>query len=364
MPGSDRDFDALDYLAYLRARWRIPAATVALAVVTAAAICWIVPKQYTATATLVIEPPGADPRAAISLSPVYLESLKSYETFAASDSLFAKAVEKFQLDRGGTTFESLKRRVLRVEKLKDTKLLEIAVTLPDPRKAHAMAQYLSEETVALDNNIARSGDRELLEDAELKLGAARERIEKARAALEALSPGGTESALEGEVQSLAAAKGRLEEQRVDASSLVAENTARGEEASVAEARARVAALDDGLAALQKNLEARASALAAFRERRHRVNDELVNAQETFATAQKREYDVYNVVKFRTGQLHIVDPGIVPQKPSFPNLPLAIVAAAILSAGACLIWLTARFGLASRKEQPPRAGLRVAGGGAR
>jgi uncharacterized protein involved in exopolysaccharide biosynthesis len=364
MAGSDRDFDALDYLAHLRARWRIPAATVALAVVTAAAICWILPKQYTARATLVIEPPGVDPRAAISLSPVYLESLKSYETFAASDSLFAKALEKFQFDRRGATFESLKGRVLRVEKLKDTKLLEIAVTLPDPRKAQAMVQYLAEETVALDDNIARTGDRELLADAELKLGVARQRIEKARAALEALSSVGSESALEGEVQSLAAAKGRLEEQRVDASSLVAENAARGEEASASEARARLGALEDGLAALQKNLNARAAALAAFRERRRSLNDDLVNAQETFATAQKREYEVSNVVKFRTGQLHIVDPGIVPQRPSFPNLPLAIVAAAILSAGACLIWLTARFGLASRKEQPSRAGLRVAGGGAR
>ena len=364
MPGSDREFDPVDYLAYLRGRWKIAAATVALAVLIAVGICWMLPKQYTATATLVIEPPGMDPRAAIALSPVYLESLKSYETFAASDSLFAKAAEKFQLDRARGTLESLKSRVLRVEKLKDTKLLEIAITLPDPRKAQAMVQYLAEQTVALDNSIARSGDRELLDDAESKLGAARERIEKARVALEALAPSGSESALESEVQSLAAAKGRLEEQRVDASSLVAENLARAEEASVSEARARVAALNDGLAALQKNLDAKSATLAAFRERRRRANDELVNAQETFNTAQKREYEVYNVVTFRTGQLHIVDPGIVPQKPSFPNPPLAVVAAAILSAGACLLWLTAQFGLASRKEQLPRAGLRVAGGGAR
>ncbi|HLH42252.1 MAG TPA: Wzz/FepE/Etk N-terminal domain-containing protein [Bryobacteraceae bacterium] len=360
----DPDFDPFDFLAFLRRRWKIPAAASALAVALAAAVCFLLPNLYTATATLVVEPPGIDPRAAISLSPVYLESLKSYETFAASDSLFAKAAEKFQLDRSRASLESLKDRVLRVEKLKDTKLLQISVTLPDPRKAQAVVQYLAEETVALDNRIARSGDRELLADAERQLDAARRRMEQARTALEALAPAGAESAFESEIQSLASAKGRLEEQRVDAASLVAENVARGEESSIQQARARVSVLEEGLAALQKNLDAKSAALAAYRERRRRANDDLVNAQETFNTAQKREYDVYNVVTFRTGQLRVVDPGIVPQKPSFPNLPLAVLSAAILSAGACLIWLTAQFGLATRKRHSLPAGLRMAGSGAR
>ncbi len=72
-----------------------------MAVVLAAAVavvaCLVLPKQYTATATLVIEPPGGDPRSATAVSSIYLESLKSYETFASSDSLFAKACEKFHL---------------------------------------------------------------------------------------------------------------------------------------------------------------------------------------------------------------------------------------------------------------------------
>jgi uncharacterized protein involved in exopolysaccharide biosynthesis len=365
MPAPDRDvFDPVDYVRYLRARWRVPAAAVVLAILVAAAICLILPKQYTATATLVIDPPGADPRAAIALSPVYLESLKAYETFASSDSLFARAVEKFHLERDGRPIESIKRRVLRVEKLKDTKLLEIAVTLPDSRQAQAMVQYLAEQTVALDNDIARSGDRDLLDDAELKLHTAREQLKQARAQSGTLASAGSESALENEVQSLAASKGRIEDQRIEANSLVAESAARGDEGLAAEARARVATFDSGLAALQKTLDAKSAALSSLRERRQRADDEIANAEEVFETAQKREYDVSNTVKFRTGQLHIIDPGIVPQRPSFPNWLLAILSAAILSAGVSLIWLTAMFGLASRNPQPSRAGFRVAGGGGR
>ncbi|HEY7337763.1 MAG TPA: hypothetical protein VH639_22915 [Bryobacteraceae bacterium] len=365
MPAPDRDsFDPVDYLRYLKARWRMPAAAVALAILVSVAICLILPKQYTATATLVIDPPGVDPRAAIALSPVYLESLKAYETFASSDSLFAKAVDKFHLEHDGRPIESIKRRVLRVEKLKDTKLLEIAVTLPDPKQAQAMVQYLAEQTVALDNDIARSGDRELLDDAELKLHAAREQLQQARAQSGTLVSAGSESALENEVQSLAASKGRIEDQRIEANSVVAESVARRDESLAAEARARVATLDSGLAALQKSLDAKSSALASLRERRQRTEDQLANAEDVFETAQKREYDVSNTVKFRTGQLHVVDPGIVPQRSSFPNWPLALLSAAILSAGACLIWLTALFGLASRNPQPSRAGFRVAGGGGR
>ena len=56
------------------------------------------PRQYTATARIVIEPPaGTDLRSAMAVSPIYLESLKTYEQFASGDSLFQKAIEQFDL---------------------------------------------------------------------------------------------------------------------------------------------------------------------------------------------------------------------------------------------------------------------------
>ncbi|MBV9398234.1 MAG: hypothetical protein JO062_09665 [Bryobacterales bacterium] len=361
---SERDFDPVDYVYFLRGHWRVIAGAVALAAIIAAVACLLLPKQYTATATLVIEPPGVDPRAAIAVSPVYLESLKSYEAFASSDSLFATALQKFGFGTTGAPIESLKKRVLRVEKLKDTKLLEINVTLPDPKRAHEVAQYLAEQTVALDTAVARSGDRELLEDAERKFEQAKANLDKTRVESDRLKSAGSEALLESEGEALATLQGKIEADRIDTSAMVSESVARGDQSTAEEVRARVATLESQLAGLQKNLSAKSAALAGIVEQKRRVTEDLKTAQDVYDTARKREYEVSNVVKFRTGQLHIIDPGIVPQKPSFPNLPLALFSAAILSCGACLLWLTAQFGFARRKEQSPRAGLRVAGGGGR
>ena len=71
--------------------------------------------------------------------PGYLESLKTYEEFAANDSLFQKAIDQFQLRAalGARPIESLKKRVLQVALVRNTRILEIAATLPDasPRAA-------------------------------------------------------------------------------------------------------------------------------------------------------------------------------------------------------------------------------------
>src|SRR5579883_615477 len=333
-------FDPFEYLQFLRARWRFPAVAVGIAAAAAVAVCLILPKQYTATATLVIEPPGSDPRAAIAVSPIYLESLKSYETLASSDSLFARAAERFYLlDSTGATLESLKRRVLRVEKLKDTKVLQISVTLPDPKQAQALVQYLAEQTVALDRSIADSGDRALLEDAQQKLAAAQKRFEKAQAEAAAAEGAGSEAALESDTKAIAGLKSQIDAERIEASSLLAESLARGDQTAAAAARARLNAVTTELAKLEKELSTKSAALSALEARQQSAAGELRDAEELFEAARKRADDAANSVKFRAGQLHIVDPGIVPQRPGFPNLPLAALSAAVLSAGACLLWLT-------------------------
>ncbi len=108
------------------------------------------------------------------MSPVYLESLKSYESFASSDSLFAKACEKFHLldGPGAPTLESFKRKVLRVDKLKDERVLEMSVTLPNPAQAQALVQYLAEQAVILSHELGHAGDKEPLEQVQGPLDAA------------------------------------------------------------------------------------------------------------------------------------------------------------------------------------------------
>src|SRR5450755_5072972 len=86
------------YLSFLGSRWRLIAASCAIAGALALAVSLMAPQQYTATCRILIEhPAGVDVRSALGVSNIYLESLKTYEHFAASDSLFLRALDQFQL---------------------------------------------------------------------------------------------------------------------------------------------------------------------------------------------------------------------------------------------------------------------------
>ena len=150
------------YLSYLGSRWRFIAAPGAIAACLALVITLLQPNEYTATCSILIEPPaGTDIRSALGVSPMYLESLKTYEHFAASDSLFLRALDQFQLRRRypKRPVEGLKARILKVGMVRDTKILEISVTLSDAKTAHALALYLGEETVKLSRAVDQENGR-------------------------------------------------------------------------------------------------------------------------------------------------------------------------------------------------------------
>src|ERR1700726_648099 len=97
----DGPFDGTQFAHYVRERWPVIAVCCAVAITVTVGTCILLPKRYTATASILIEPPaGNDPRGATAVSPVYLESLKTYERFASSDSVFSKALHKLGLQQG------------------------------------------------------------------------------------------------------------------------------------------------------------------------------------------------------------------------------------------------------------------------
>lgn len=151
----DDQFDLAGFADYARSCWRFVAIAVAVAVAAVAIAGWMLPSRYTATATIFIDPPSAT-----AVSPVYLESLRTYEHFASSDSLFKEAIGRLHIRElyPGAPFEALKKQVLKVQKPRDTKILEISVTLSDPVKAQALAQYIAEKTVALSSSLDRENE--------------------------------------------------------------------------------------------------------------------------------------------------------------------------------------------------------------
>ena len=67
---------------------------------------------------------------------------------------------------------------------------------------------------------------------------------------------------------------------------------------------------------------------------------------------------------RTEQLRIVDPGIVPQRPSFPKPGLFTGAAVVIALVLSLAYLTVLFGLSTERTRAGRPELKVARGGGR
>src|ERR1039458_6719669 len=181
LTGTAESVNTYRYLSFLGSRWRFIAASCAIAMSLALGVSLTRPKLYTATCRILIEPPaGTDIRSALGVSPIYLESLKTYEHFAGSDSLFLRALNQFQLRQRfpDRSVESLKAGILKAGMVRDTKILEIKVTLPDPKTAQALAQYLGEETVKLSRSVDEEGDRELAQAIEKQEADAQGRLEE------------------------------------------------------------------------------------------------------------------------------------------------------------------------------------------
>lgn len=326
------------YLSFLASRWKFIAGTCAIAVSLAVLAGLTLAKQYTATCRILIEPPaGTDIRSALGVSPIYLESLKTYEHFAGSDSLFLRAVDRFQLRQlyPNRPVESLKAQILKAGMVRDTKILEIKVTLPDPKAAHAVAQYLGDETVKLSRSVDQEADQDLSKTIESEEAQAKARLNAAEAAWDRTIEQQPVEHLQQDVESEAELKSGLERQL-----LGAEADAAGEQGSdAAQDRTRAEILRKQLTQIEKDLASNEELLARRTAEHDRVAAERTASQEAYAAVETRLGQVRSDRGYRSERLKIIDPGIVPERPSGPNVALRVMAAFLLGLIAPVIWLT-------------------------
>ena len=349
-------FDAIEFARYLGSRWKWIAGSAVGAVVLTLAVCAILTPVYTATATLVIEaPPGLSPGASTAVSAVYLESLRTYEEYANSDTLFAKAVAKFGLSSSGAPIEALKRRVLKVSKPKDTKVLTVRVTLPDPKQAQAVAQHLAEETVQLNRAIAQSAESDQRADVARQLKQYRDELDKARQMQKEADASG-ERVLEAELHDLEELRFRTSEQLISARALAAEQNGTDGTST----RARIAVLEREKANLDREAAAKQAAMASYHSRMVRAEDSAREALDRVESASRRVNDL-SAATGRAEQLRVIDPGVVPQEPSFPKPSLYGAGAFAIALMLSLAYLTLRFGMARGKGVVRETELRVARG---
>jgi succinoglycan biosynthesis transport protein ExoP len=354
-------FDIFEYLGYLRTRWMFIASCCAIAGVLAASISLLLPKQYTATASVLIDAPaGNDPRAATAVSPVYLESLKTYEHFANSDTLFLRAIDRFQLQvqTRPTPADSLKRRVLKVTKPRDTKLLDINVTLPDPKKAQAVVQFIAEETVNLNRSLSRQSDEEFTAQARKQTEAARARLQQAEKDVVEQAGQHPMESLRSELDGLLDLKQRLQRELVTTSVDVADYAAQQRAApatdpqrvrDMAGVAGRVEALRREVESINRDITGKESALAEWRGRLDRLEADRRTARAAYDTAAMRANETELSAGARGERLKIIDPGIVPQHPSSPNLVLNVMAALLAAVAVAILYVSVAFGSQLRRR---------------
>jgi capsular polysaccharide biosynthesis protein len=340
---------AFEYIDYLRARWRLIAAACVSAVVLSLGVSMLLPKRYTATASIVIEPPaGNDVRTATAVSPVYLESLRTFERFASSDTLFAGAVEHFHL-RSGQSIESLKQQVLKVTKIRDTKILEISATLADPVIAQQFVNYVAEETVKLSRGESAATDREVTEEAARQATEAEQRLERAQqTSIEnsVREPNGAlQPQIEADVDLLEKVRQSLIETRGD----IAEYQEKPDYArALPGLRSKAAELEKKAAELEKSIERRSALASEWATKKQQMDAALKMAQTASESSAARLRELRATAGTRGERLRIIDPGVVPQRPSSPNIALNVLVALLLTLILLVAYFTVTFSYSRRR----------------
>jgi uncharacterized protein involved in exopolysaccharide biosynthesis len=359
-------FDAFRYISYMRSRWRFIAACCAVALTLAIVSSVLARKQYTATARVVIEPPaGTDLRSAMAVSPIYLESLKTYELFAASDSLFSKATERLGLRQilGAGAIESLKRRVLKVEIVRNTRILEISATLPDPHKAQMLASFLADSTVDMNRSLVAEGDQDLLKGIEQQERDTRDRLQSIDAEWAHLLGSEPTIDLEASLSNTARLRTDIQQQSLSAELEVADAADRLKVAAPAEqaeirkqqtnARARLEEIKRQLSVVDRQVAEQEKLHAQRVAHRDRLEAERKAAITALGSIQARLRDARGDVGYRGERLKVIDPGIVPERPSSPNIPLNLMAALLAAVVLSTLYLTLSLNFQERRDDGNR-----------
>jgi uncharacterized protein involved in exopolysaccharide biosynthesis len=363
--------DAFRYVGYIKLRWRTLATSCAIAVTLALVATLLMPRQYTATARIVIDPPaGADIRAAMAVSPIYLESLRTYERFATAGGLFQKAVERFGLRQllGNRPIESLQKSVLRVEIVRNTRILEIAATLPDPQRAQALARFLADETVEMNRAIAMQGALDLVEAVAQEERRAQARLQETDAAWSHMLAGEPVDALQSDLTVAAGLRSDMQHQIASAELEIAESAdrARQVQASMASStsRARLQELRRQVLALDRQEAEQQKLLAQRLADRDKLESERKADEAALTAMEQRLGEARGESGYRGERLRIIDPAIVPERPSSPNLPLNLAAALLLGLLLPVIYFTLEMSYQEQRAGSRRGEFRAVGEGGR
>jgi len=351
--------------AYVLGRWRFVVTAVAAAGLLAFAVSEFLPRRYTATATVIIDPPGTnDPRAAMVVNPTYLESLRTFERFFNNDTLFQQAAQRFHLDAGTAGILALRKRVLKVGMQRDTRVLEVSATLPNPQDALALVRYITEQSIKASRAEAQAADQDTLANVTEEFDHARVRFEKARAEWELAALQGTPETVQGEVSAAIGLQSEVSRLRVQAEAEAAEWRIRARDGDAQDrqsstvltnaAGARASEYARRESELAEEVAAKRKLLAELTERHAVASGEFDSARKAYEAALSRVRDFSAVNGLRSEHLRVIDPGVEPSQPSSPKVLLNTIVAVLLAFCIALSWLSFVAGTPRQRPAVVRA----------
>lgn len=249
---------------------------------------------------------------------------------------------------GGRPIESLQKRVLKVSLVRNTRILELATTLPDARKAQALARFLAESTVDLNRSMVSEGDRDLLHGLEQQETDARARLDRIEGQWASLLANEPVDDLKSSMESAAELRAKLQQDVFGVEVELADAADRAKQsgdaeaqrirADAASAQARVVELRKQMQALDKQAGERERLIALRMAHRDTLWAERKAGQTELATIEATLREARSNAGFRGERLRIIDPGIVPERPSSPNLPLNLAGALLAGLVLPLLYL--------------------------
>ncbi|MEW6706222.1 MAG: chain length determinant protein EpsF [Pseudomonadota bacterium] len=189
------------FFAILRARWWVGALVLALTVLTTLAVSLLLPKRYTASATLVVDVKSPDPIAGVMFPAIALPSYMATQVDILESNRVALRVAKvlgladnprvrqqWVDDTGGTGsiegwLASSFKRQLSVKPSRESNVITVSYTAPEPRFAQAVANAFVQAYLDTKVDLRTDPARQYVSFFDQRAKQLREALEKAQTKL-------------------------------------------------------------------------------------------------------------------------------------------------------------------------------------
>ena len=211
-----------------------------------------------------------------------------------------------------------------------------------------MAQFVAESTVDLTRSVMNDSDRDLVGGLEQQQRAAQARVQAVEDAWAKALGSEPVAELQSELESSAELRSSIQKDIASAELLIADAADRKQQAQAAEAaeiqketssaRARIAEMTRQIERIDRRQSERERTLAQRIGHRDALEAERKARQAELAASETRLREARGDAGYRGERMKIIDPGIVPQQPSSPNLILNLLAALLFGLILPLLYL--------------------------